>query len=126
VTPASWKVYLKASKELGVSTEKLRERGIDIFASILHHAMQRPRKTVWTVATISDHKLGLEVNMPPRRPAIRKGQRACRKCFCTEDHACWDKRLDCPCMWAGVDICTNCLSDKEFAQWANKNLQEVA
>lgn len=36
----------------------------------------------------------------------RAEQLQCRKCGCTEDHACVDRRG--PCWWAQYDLCSHC------------------
>jgi hypothetical protein len=35
-------------------------------------------------------------------------QRACRRCGCTQDRACFDEIEQRPCSWAEDDLCTVC------------------
>jgi len=37
--------------------------------------------------------------------------RACRKCGCTEDHACMDNYGN-PCFWVEEDLCSECAGDE--------------
>jgi hypothetical protein len=44
-------------------------------------------------------------------------ERKCRRCGCTWLKACWDSRLHGPCCWAGSDICSACLTKREFREF---------
>lgn len=35
------------------------------------------------------------------------GERACRRCGCTEHRACVDRRYG-PCWWVELDLCSHC------------------
>ncbi len=54
---------------------------------------------------------------PQTRRAMLCAPRSCRRCGCTEDRACWDKRLKTPCAWAEQELCSACLTPREFDRW---------
>lgn len=49
----------------------------------------------------------LQQLQPDRVVLLDDGQRRCRVCHCTQDHACVDP-VHGPCWWVEVDLCSHC------------------
>ena len=64
--PEIEQVYRKATLATGKSAASLRALAVTVFASILHHAVNKPGETIWTVTRIEAGKLSVEVDYPPR------------------------------------------------------------
>jgi hypothetical protein len=68
--------YLLATIETGLEVEELKTKAVNIFASILYHAARRPGETIWTVASIREGLLNVEVNYPPTYRNVRASREA--------------------------------------------------
>lgn len=62
------RIYRDAADATGRTPSQLRATAERVFASMLLHALAKPGEPVWTVATIDNGRLDVEVNVP-RRPA---------------------------------------------------------
>lgn len=60
------RTYAAAAKATGKTERELRRMAADVFASMLHHAMREPPETVWSICSIREGRLDIEVNVPPR------------------------------------------------------------
>jgi hypothetical protein len=57
-------IYVRASQCTGKSLVELDQMAVGVFASILHHCMEKPGREIWTSAKIDGGAITLETAIP--------------------------------------------------------------
>jgi hypothetical protein len=66
-------IYATAAAQTAKTEAELRAMALQVFATMLHHAMQAPDRPLWTVMQIGECGFYVEVNLPRRdlREAVK-------------------------------------------------------